>query len=192
MPANFHICEPERIAAYIEGDLDAAGRLSLEEHIHTCSRCTSELQEQRVFMCELDSALADPFEIDVPANFAQVVAVRAESDMRGLRNRKEHARAFRFCIVLALAAVALLGATSRNTVIASARSIARMIVGIAELLGKAIYDAAAGIGVILRVLSGGFIADSRLAGLTALVFVTLAIGLLFLLISRYHRARFVE
>ena len=30
----------------------------LEAHIKQCSRCTSELQAQRQFMCELDSALA--------------------------------------------------------------------------------------------------------------------------------------
>jgi hypothetical protein len=186
------ICETEKIAAFIDGDLEPSERAALEEHIKHCSRCTSELQAQRLFMCELNSALAGSYQLEVPANFARVVAVRAESDMRGVRDRKEHTRALQFCIILGLAAFALLGVTSSKAVILSAQTLANETVGILGLFGKTIYDAAAGFTVISRVLSGGLIADSRLAGLTALVVVALAIGLLSLLISRYHRTRLSE
>src|SRR2546425_3794198 len=98
MSTRDHICETEKIAAYIDGDLDPALRPAFEEHIKQCRGCASELQAQRLFMCELDSALASPFDLPVPPDFAQVVAVHAASDMRGVRNRAEHARALRFCI----------------------------------------------------------------------------------------------
>jgi hypothetical protein len=128
----------------------------------------------------------------VPKDFAKVIAAHAQSDMRGVRNRAEHRRALRFCIVLAIAAFALLGATSSKILIFSARSIVDKTFGIVGLIGRTLYDAAAGFTVIARVLSGGLVIDSRVASLTFLVLLALAIGLLSLLISRYHRTRLIE
>lgn len=192
MSANDYICETEKIASYIDGDLDSVLRSDLEEHIKQCDRCNSELQAQRLFMCELNSALANPFDMAVPANFAQVVAVHAESDMRGVRSRAEHTRALRFCLILGMAAFALLGVTSSKAVISSVQLFANKTLGIVGLFVKAIYDAAAGFAVIVRVLSRGLISDSRFAGLAGLLIVALAIGLLSLLIARYHRTRLID
>ena len=107
-----YICQTDNLAAYIDGELEPGLRSTLEEHLKSCAQCASELHAQRLFMCELNSALANSSDRAVPTNFAQVVAVRAESDMSGVRDRAEHARALRFCIILGLAAFALLGATA--------------------------------------------------------------------------------
>jgi hypothetical protein len=187
-----HLCQTENIAAYIDGDLEPVLRSALEEHIKQCADCASELLAQRLFMCELDSALASPFDLAVPANFARVVAVRAESDMRGARDSVEHARALRFCVVLGLAAFALLGVTSSKALLLSARAAVSKVFGVLGFLVQTIFDAAVGFTVLSRVLSRGIIADSRLAGLAGLLLVVLAIGILSLLISRYHRTRLIE
>lgn len=192
MSTNPNICQTESIAAYVDGELDHCDRAALEEHIKQCVSCTSELQAQRLFMCELDSALASPFELAVPANFAQVVAVRAESDMRGVRNRSEHKRAVQFCIILGLAAFALLGVASSKAVFLNLRSIAGKMFGVLSLFSRATLDAAAGFTVISRVVSRGLIPDSRLVGLVGLFLVILAIALLSLLLSRYHRTRVID
>ncbi|HYJ86350.1 MAG TPA: zf-HC2 domain-containing protein [Pyrinomonadaceae bacterium] len=192
MATTEYICSTEKIAAFIEGDLETGDRLALETHIAQCARCTSELQAQQLFMCELESALANAEDVSVPRNFAKVVAVRAESDMSGLRNASEHKKALRLCLILALAAFALLGVTATKSVLVDAQSIVNKGFAFFGLMGKAAYDALVGFGVVLRVLSSGFISDSRFAGLTALLFVALAIGLLTLLISRYHRTRLSE
>jgi hypothetical protein len=142
-------------------------------------------------MCELDSALSSPFDLAVPVNFAQIVAVNAESDMRGARDRSEHARAFRFCIILGLAAFALLGFASSKAVILNLRSVVGKVFGVLGFFGQAVFDAAVGFAVLSRVFSRGLIADSRLAGLAGLLLVVLAVGVLSLLISRYHRTRFM-
>lgn len=189
MSTTEYICDVEKIASFIEGDLETVERLALEAHIAQCDLCTFELQSQRLFMCELDSALAHADDVAVPKNFAKVVAVRAESDMSGLRHRAEHRKALRLCVVLALAAFALLGVTATKSIFVDAQSIINKAFAFLGMFGKAIYDAAAGFAVVLRVLSGGIISDSRFAGLTALLLVALAIGLLTLLISRYHRTR---
>lgn len=187
-----YICETEKIAAYIDGDLGPSARKDLEGHIKQCAGCAAELQQQQLFMCELDSALANPFDLPVPSNFAQVVAVNAESDMRGVRDRAEHTRALRFCIILGLAAFALLGFTASKAVILNARLVAGKVVGVVGFFAKAGFDAAAGFTVISKVVSRGVVADSRLVGLVGLLLVALVVGLLSLLISRYHRARLIE
>lgn len=186
------VCATEKIAAFIDGELGADDRLAFEDHLERCDRCSSELLAQRQFMCELDSALASPFDLDVPRNFARVVAVRAQSDMSGVRAAAEHKKAFRYCVLLALAAFVLLGITASQTLFANAQAVAAKAFGAAELLLKAAYDAAVGLIVIVRVLSGGLLSDSRLSGLSALVLVVLAVSLLSFLISRYHRARLAE
>jgi anti-sigma factor RsiW len=187
-----YVCESENIAAYIDGDLEPALRSVLEEHIKNCTRCASELQAQRLFMCELDSALANPFDLAVPTNFAQVVAVNAESDMSGVRSRAEHTRALRYCIVLGLAAFALLGFASSKAVILSIRGVAGKVFGVLSFFAKTTSDAAAGFTVISRVVSRGVVADSWLAGFAGLLLVVLAIAVLSFLISRYHRTRVID
>jgi anti-sigma factor RsiW len=192
VPTNNYICETENIAAYIEGDLEPDLHAALEEHIKQCARCASELQAQRLFMCELDSALASPFNLAVPANFAQVVAVRAESDMRGVRDSSEHKKALRFCIILGLAAFALLGVASSKAVILNLRSTGARVFGVVGFFARATLDAAAGFAITSRVVSRGLIPDSRLAGWAGLLLVVLAIAVLSFLISRYHRTRVIE
>lgn len=186
------MCKPENIAAYIEGDLDHADRTGLEEHIKLCDRCALELQEQRLFMCELDSAFRSPFDLAVPTNFARVVAVRAESDMRGVRDTAERKRALQFCIILGLAAFILLGAAASKAEIAGAASAVSKAIGILGLMARTIYETAAGLASMARMLSRGLIADSPVTGLAAFIMVAIAVGLLSLLIVRYRRTRFVD
>lgn len=192
MTNSDYICATENIAAYVDGDLEPDLHVALEAHLKECARCSSELQTQKLFMCELDSMLAIPLNLEVPENFAREVAVRAESDMSGVRDRAEHARALRVCIILGLAAFALLGFTSSKAMILSARSIASKVFGVLSFFGAAIFNAATGFGVITRVISRGLITDSRLAGFSGLLLVILAVAVLSRLIARYHRTRLIE
>lgn len=192
MSISEYICQTDNLAAYIDGELEPGLRSILEEHLKSCAHCASELQAQRLFMCELTSALANSSDRAVPTNFAQVVAVRAESDMSGVRDRAEHARALRFCIILGLSAFALLGVASSKAVILNIRSVFDKAFGVVGFLAKTVFDAAAGFTLISRVVSRGLIADSWLAGLAGLFLVILAIAFLSLLISRYHRTRVIE
>jgi len=175
-----------------EGDLEPALHSALEEHLKECAGCASELRAQRLFMCELDSALANPFDLEVPANFARVVAVTAKSDMRGMRDASEHARALRFCIILGLAAFALLGFASSKAVVLSVRSFAGKVFGALGFLVETIFNAASGFAVVCRIVSRGLISDSRFSSLAVLVLVVLAIAVLSRLITRYHRTRLIE
>ena len=191
MAATNYNCDVEKIAGFIEGDLEPADRALLEQHVTECQCCEAELKSQQSFMCELESALANASDLSVPENFAKVVAVRAESDMRGLRNSSEHKKALRLCVILALLAFALLGAASSKAALLNVQGMLNKVFAVLGMFGKAAYDVIAGFAVILRVLSGGLIEDASV-GWTALLLVAFAIALLTLLISRYHRARLSE
>ena len=184
-----HACKPERIAAFLDGELDLAERRALETHLLACVTCSDELRQQQQFMCELDAALTNTTELEVPPDFAQIVAVRAGSDMSGVRDRSEHKRALLFSVMLGFAAFVFLGVSTSGKMLLKIQSIFQKTLGILELIGKTAYDAAAGITVIMRVLGGALTADFRLA--TLVVFI-LVLGLLSLLIARYHRTHITE
>ena len=192
MPIQNEICATEKITAFIDGELEVKERAAFEAHVGECDRCSSELLAQRQFMCELDSALAGPFNLEVPHNFARVVSVRAESDMRGVRAAAEHKRAFYYCVLLGLSAFALLGVTTSQALLVRGELLATKAISIGELFLKAAYDAALSFTVVVRVLSGGLLSDTGFSKVSALVVVVCAIGLLSFLISRYRRAGLAE
>jgi anti-sigma factor RsiW len=187
MPSVENICQPDLIAAYVDGELEAAAHSDFEQHLKSCRSCSEELRTQRRLMCELDSAFAQPLDLDVPRDFAQVVAVQAKSDMRGARSRRERRRALSFCLLLALASFALLGATAGRSVLMAVQAIGLKVVGVAGLLAKALYDAAAGLSVLLRVTSGALLPDAF--AVLVLLLLLLAALVLTILISAYHRYR---
>ena len=186
MDTGSHLFRVDQIAAYLDGDLDASASALFEQHLLECPPCNSELNAQRLFMRELDATLTLTPDLPVPSNFAQIVAARAASDMSGVRDGIEHRRAFRFCLILALASFTLLGAAASKDVFFSGRTVATQIFGVLGLLWTTLYDVAVGLAVISRVISGALIPESPFAGLAALL-LALGIVLLSLLISSYHK-----
>ena len=183
-------CDEKLIAAYIDGELDAAKRFDVDCHLDECDHCREELRIHRMFVCELDSVLARS-EVAVPRDFSRQVAARATSDLRGIRSASENKKALAFCVVLALAAVALLSDASRFTAVRTAREIIRTIVGTLAVLLGAFYDMVASVTVISRVLSRKLIVESNSLGLLLVLFA-LAILLLSRMIVRYHRTGATE
>ena len=186
MDKGVHLCQKEKIAAYIDGELDNSASALFEQHVLECRVCNVELNAQRLFMRELDATLMLAPDLPIPSNFAQIIAARAQSDMSGVRDRREHERAFRFCLILAVASFALLGAAAIKAILFGGQIVASQILGIFGLLWRTLYDAAVGLAVISRVISGGLIPEPPFAGLAALL-LALGVVLLSLLISNYHR-----
>ncbi|MEP6718346.1 MAG: zf-HC2 domain-containing protein [bacterium] len=192
MPSDNNICQSDQIGAFVDDELKPVDRLIFEEHVRGCEGCAAELRAHRSFMCELDTALANRFDLEVPPNFAKVVAVHAENDMRGVRDRAEHRRALRYCIILGLVAFALLGVASSRAVLVRGQSLFKAIFGIISLFGRTIYDAMAGFSVLARVFRRGLMGNAGLSDLVVVLLFAFAIGLLTLLISRYHRTRVLD
>jgi anti-sigma factor RsiW len=187
-------CRREEIAAYLDDELAAASLAQLERHFEDCSRCSAELREQRRILGELNFALRDEPGLEMPKNFAQIVAARAQSDMSGVREPKERRRAIGLCAALAAVSFLLLGgAALTDSVLSPIRAIRKVVVALFTFLGHALYDAGAGFAVISRGLGGHLLSQNpRLLGPLVLLLLALALFTLARLIVRYHRARIIE
>ncbi len=191
---SIHCVRSAEIASYLDGELSTQAQLQFEDHIKTCSSCAEEAREQRRLLCALDFALsADDPTVQLPRDFAKIVATNAESDMSGVRRRVEHGRALRVCIGLSLAAFFLLGgAALYSTVTVPIIAIARSSVSIGAFATNAVYDAGMGVAVILRALGRRLTFESHQIGLLAFILFAIAIALLPRLIIRYHRKQITE
>jgi predicted anti-sigma-YlaC factor YlaD len=184
------ICERNLVGAYVDGELDADLTALFEDHLESCSDCRFELRAHRLFVCELDAALTHSGEIPVPRDFSRIIAMRATTDMRGVRTRSENRKALTICIVLALGGFALLGATTLN-VFKIAQKFVTTVFGVASFVATAVYDFAAGVVIIFRVVSRKYIIET---GSLWPMLVLLAFGVFILsrLISHYHRSGATE
>jgi predicted anti-sigma-YlaC factor YlaD len=185
------ICDRGLVGTYVDGELDADLTRLFEDHLESCADCRFELRAHRLFVCELDAAMNDSGEVPMPRDFSKIIATRATTDMRGVRTRSEHRKALTICIILALGCVALLGATALTTVFRIAEKFVTTIFGLASFAASAVYDTAAGLVVIFRVVSQKTIIET---GSLWPMLVLLAFGVLILsrLISNYHRSGATE
>jgi predicted anti-sigma-YlaC factor YlaD len=156
------ICPRMEIAAYVDGELSPHQEMSLEQHLAVCETCRAELNEQKKLLCALDFLHEEnPSEIEIPKNFAKVVAARAESDVSGLRNREERGRAMFLCASLFFLVVVGLGAETEK-VFAASGAILERVLAIVTFFGHLTYDIAFGIVVILRSLANQSIVGAAL------------------------------
>ena len=189
MTTNQNNCPHEDIAAYLDGELSSAGLDQFEAHIADCSQCAGELRSQRQLLCTLDAAFNGSARINLPENFTRVVATHAEHNLRGLREKSERRRAFQLCVVLAVAAFALLGAASGALVLQPVRSSFQIVVRVFEVFSRAVLEAAEGVAIIGRLIGRAAVVSPYGFGIAiALVFIV-AISLLPRLIASYHRTQ---
>jgi len=185
------ICHKNTIAAYVDGELSEVATAIFEQHVEECVDCRAELRAHRLFVCELDAVMTDKVEIPVPENFSKVIAVRASSDLRGVRSRAEHRKAIVICVILGLTGFGLLGATARDSFFVLIGKSLTSAFGLLGFVSNTVYDAVAGLVVISRVVGRKIVVDS---GSFRVVLVLLAVGILILsrLISNYHRTGATE
>ena len=183
-------CDSEKIVAYLDGDMDARVNERMERHFDECSGCAAELKAQKRLLREIEFALTDDESVELPANFAQVVARRAQADMSGVREKRERRRALFLCAALALISFVLLGgAALSESVFAPLRAVWKAGTALFSFIGHALYDAGASLAVVSRGLSLRLLLESRFLGLLLLLLFASALFLLSRMISGYHRAR---
>ena len=178
-------CDDNMIAAYVDGELDPANRISVELHLEGCMECRAELRAHQLFLCELDSTLTQS-EVTIPKDFSRKVAARATSDLRGIRSASENKKALAFCLILAVAALGLLSDASRTTALNGSRQLVRSVIAIVSMLLTTLFDMVASVVIISRVLSRKLVVESNSLGLLLVLFA-LAILLLSRMIVSYHR-----
>jgi len=111
--------------------------------------------------------------------------------MRGVRTHSEHRKALSICILLALAGFALIGSSARDALFAFGERFVTASLTVAGFLSSVIYDAAAAVAVIFRVLSRKLIGETA-SLVPLLLLLAVAILILSRLISNYHRTGATE
>jgi len=185
------LCQPSLIASYVDGELDGSVRSRLEEHLDSCVDCRAELRSHQLFICELDAVLTERSEVEMPPNFSRVVAARAVSDMSGVRSAAENKKALSICVILGVAGFVLVGAAARESLFNVGKGFFAAVWRVAGFVGSAIYDTAASINVVIRVVTRKVIVES-VSIVPLMLVLGLAVLLLSRLISNYHRTGATE
>jgi anti-sigma factor RsiW len=185
-------CEREDVAAYVDGELGGAALARFEQHLRECGACAHELRLQRQLLCTLEVAFNDQRAFALPNNFARVVTARAESDLSGVRNRKERRRALQLCAVLALVAFGLLGAATRTVVLDPLRSFFHTGRVLFDLVWQTISPAGTSALVLVRVTGRALLLTQTGSRFLLVLAFLLSISCLSLLIVKYHRAQIIE
>jgi len=184
------ICSQSDIAAYLDGELDAATEMRLETHLTACENCFNSLKEQKMVLCALNAVLDNRAQIELPVNFAKKVTVRAESGLSGLRKREERWMAVTLCVLLfgLIAAVSLTGETSGLGEFFSSGF--RVVYSVGGVVGAFLYNIGLGAVIIIRALTRYLISESNLSlfGLLLVVILSLILSSSFLL--RFRRFKF--
>ena len=186
------VCQLEDVAAYVDGELAGNALSDFEAHLRSCKACAEELLTQKQLLCTLDVAFNDSRSFELPREFSRVVTARAESDLSGVRRKRERRRALELCAALAVASFALMGAAARGLVIDPLRSIFRVANILLDFAGRAALDLAETVSVFVRVFTRAIFFAPHGIGVMFLIALLFSILLLPFLIARYHRAQIVE
>ena len=162
----------DEIAAYLDCELSANREMALEMHLAECGVCRDELNLQKQLLQGLDGEFMGGADIDLPPDFARVVAANAESTVAGLRRPRERFNALFICGGLGLFVLLTFG------VGASTSLFFEQIAAVASFVAHFFYELFIGIVVILRTAASHFRSDVVSA------FFVAGFALAFLLLSR--------
>lgn len=171
-------CPTDEIAAYIDGEMDPLSEFELEAHLAGCEICSLELNQQKQFLCGLNSTLKYEGDLELPANFTKLIVANAESTVSGLRRPRERFNAIFICAGLFFFALFALG-TEASKEMAGVSTIVEQVAAVAGFFARLVYSVFVGIAVILRSLAGQF----RFDMIVTVVFTGI-LALLLLVVSR--------
>ena len=143
-----HCCSPILVQEYLDGELPYRDEAAFESHLSSCKTCLDELNLQKSVLGILDHD-AEPV---LPADFAAVVAMRADSQVTGLRRTKERIYAFSIVAFLILAAAVLL-AFDISRPIASFEALIGKFVAFLAMIGSVLANIAIGMYVVAKVFA---------------------------------------
>lgn len=183
---NEESCPHGEIAVYLDGELSPSAEITLERHFAECKTCLAELNLQKKMLSALDFAFDNKAEIELPKNFAKVVATTAESNVSGLRSKKERSLALFLCAVMFLMVLVGLGAETEK-VFAVFGGFAEQSIVVLGFIFHLIYGFAVGISIILKSLSQQIVFNSVSSFLLIFGLFFLSSVALSRLVLRYNR-----
>ena len=173
-----HGCPTDEIAAYIDGELDAARETELDAHFDICNICSHELSEQKLFLCNLSSSLKNESDLELPANFTRTIVANAESTVSGLRRPRERFNAVFICTGLFLFVLFAMG-TGTGNLLDGMANIFEKLAAVIGFLGHLVFSTFLGLAIILRSLVSQFRFDASMA-----IGLSMVVTLLLMFLSR--------
>lgn len=144
-------CSPRSLQEYLDGELAPHQESALLEHISTCKTCNEELNFHKTVF---GKARALKNDLEIPSNFAEVVTTNAESQISGLRRRKERIAALSVVAFLAFATLVLISFDVSQPLAATNLLIGKLAALLA-MIGNFLGNLAIGVLVIARVMIQG-------------------------------------
>lgn len=145
-------CPTYEIAAYIDGELHPEREREIDLHLAACSRCLRELNQQKLFLCGLNSTLKREGDLKLPENFTKIIVTNAESSVAGLRGARERYNALLICLALLLFGVIALG-TEAERLWQAVAAMFEQVGAVGGLFGRIVYSVFLGVTIILRSLA---------------------------------------
>jgi hypothetical protein len=140
------------------------------------------LNQQKQFLCGLNSGLQGERELELPANFTKRVVANAESTVSGLRRPRERFNAIFICSALALFVLFASGADAAR-IFEGISLIFEKIAIVGGFFGHAIYALFVGVAIILRSLASQVLVD-QFFGITLMAVLAAATFLISLRVLR--------
>jgi anti-sigma factor RsiW len=165
-------CPTDDISAYVDGELALVRELEMDAHFARCTACSVELNQQKQFLCSLNSSLRAEKEIELPANFTKQIVANAESSVSGLRRPHERYNAVFICIGLFLFVLFAMGAEV-GTLLRSVYGAFEQVTVVGGFFGRLVYSMFIGVVIVMRSLAGQLGFDLAL-GLALAAFSALA------------------
>ncbi len=184
---NENACQHEVIIAYLDGELTPDEELELEFHFADCKTCADAINAHKKISNSLEIILEDEMKhIKLPENFSKVVTAKAESNVSGLRQKKEISYAFVICAALVFFLTA--GFSSKfGAFSAVPEKFVDQFLAVSIFGAHIVYDAAIGVSIICRSLCHKFIFSSIISLVLVAVFFFIAFLSLSRLILRENR-----
>ncbi len=180
-------CPREEIFAYIDRELSPIEEFDLESHLTSCKTCTSEVNAQKKVSNSLEIILEEEMKnIKLPENFSKVVAAKAESNVSGMRQRKEIVRSIAICWVLLFFLVVGFGSRV-SPIIPEFQEFTHQIGSVAGFAFHLGYEALVALAVILRSLTHKLVFGSVVSLVLVVTLFAGAFLSLSRLVSRYSR-----
>ncbi|CAN5466208.1 hypothetical protein BH10ACI2_BH10ACI2_16900 [soil metagenome] len=167
-------CHSDDIAAYIDGELSLEREFELDAHFAVCTFCSDELNQQKQFLCGLNSTLKNEREIELPLNFTKLVVANAESHVTGLRRPRERFNALFICAGLSLFVLFAMGAEAGKT-LAGLSVLLERLSAVGAFLGHIVYSLFVGVVIILRSFATQLRADAMTIAFAAGFFAVMAV-----------------
>jgi predicted anti-sigma-YlaC factor YlaD len=165
-------CPREEIALYLDGELTLAEELLLENHLAACQTCRTEINLHKKMFSVLDLAFEGHQEVELPKNFAKIVATKAESNVSGLRSKEERFRAL--IIGLGLFLLTLIGLSIESDRFFPALGvISGQVVTVITIGFRMFSDFAVGLAIVSRCVSQQIFFSSMFPVILAVCLVAL-------------------